>query len=110
MAFPSLSMIALPDGAGRDSKGQAELLLPQGCLRITPKLDQDAACILCTVAPELAIIPEGNAGVLSGGLSIDRANRGYMLSLSLRLHGRRYGRSEPTDRFFGHYGLLGRVR
>jgi hypothetical protein len=39
--------------------------------------------MLCTVAPELATIKVGNAGGLSGGLSIDMANRGYMLSLSL---------------------------
>jgi hypothetical protein len=63
--------------------GLPELLLPQGCLRITTNLDQDAACILCTVALELAIIPGGNARGLSGGLSVDMADRGYMLSLSL---------------------------
>jgi len=38
--------------------------------------------VRCTVA-ELATIPVGNAGGLSGGLSIDMANRGSMLSLSL---------------------------
>jgi len=39
--------------------------------------------VLCTVASELATIPVGNAGGLSRGLSIDTANRGYMLSPSL---------------------------
>ena len=27
----------------------------------------------------------------------------HTLPISLQLHGRRYGRSGPTDRFFGHY-------
>jgi hypothetical protein len=39
--------------------------------------------MLCTVASELATIPVGNASGLSRGWSIDMANRGYMLSLSL---------------------------
>jgi hypothetical protein len=34
------------------------------------------------LALELAIIPVGNARGISGGLSIDMADRGYMLSLS----------------------------
>ena len=57
----------------------AELLLPQGCLRITPTFEREDACcpirVQCTVAPELATI--------QSGLLLDNPNMDTSLSVGL---------------------------
>jgi Integrase core domain len=59
--------------SARTSRRAAELLLPQGCVRINPTFDRDTWCP-CTVAPVFSTLRGGTAGGLSGGELFDNPN------------------------------------